>query len=215
MTTSQIIWIVVIAVAALVLIGLIVGLMRKKSLADKHEKAELLRERADVEAAGLPDAQARADQAATEAERARLEAQRAEERAAAVRAEAAQERAIHEEKIRAADRLDPDVDHEAKDYSPDVVDPAGPSDVPADPAYADPDTGRASGSPSGSANAPPPAPAPSSDADGSTATLEPTDTTPRDETVGNDRLSMRDRLEGDTPEESDDHPDEAGGTHRT
>jgi FtsZ-interacting cell division protein ZipA len=144
MTTSQIIWIVVIAVGALVLIGLIVALMRKKSHAEKHEKAELLRERADVEAAGLPDARARAEQAATEAERARLEAQRAEERAAAVRAEADQQRAIHEERIRAADRLDPDVDTRAKDYSPDVVDPAGPSNVPADPAYADPDTGRAS-----------------------------------------------------------------------
>jgi FtsZ-interacting cell division protein ZipA len=170
MSTTEIIWIIVIAVAALVLIGLIVVSMRKKSVADNREQAALLRERADTQAADLPDAQARAEQAATQAEHARLEAQRAEERAAAVRTEADQQRAIHEDQIRAADRLDPDVDTQAPDYSPDVVDPAGPSDVPADAAYADPDTGR---------------------------------------------VSVRHRLEGDAPEESDDQPDGGGGTHRT
>jgi FtsZ-interacting cell division protein ZipA len=144
MTTTEIIWIIVIAVAALVLIGLVIFSMRKKSLADNRAKAARLRERADTQAAVLPDTQAKADQAATRAEQARLEAQRAEEQAAALRTEAEQQRAIHEDQIRAADRLDPDVDNKAPDYSPDVVDPAGPSDVPTDPAYADPDTGRAS-----------------------------------------------------------------------
>ena len=144
MTTTEIIWIIVIAVAVLVLIGLVVGSMRRRSLADNREQAARLRERADTQAADLPDTQARADQAATQAERARLEVQRAEERAAAARAEADQQRAIQEDQIRAADRLDPDVKHKAADYSPDVVDPAGPSNVPTDPAYADPETGRAS-----------------------------------------------------------------------
>ena len=165
MTTTDIIWIIVIAVIALVLIGLIVALMRRKSLADKKEKAERLRLRADTEAAVLPDTRARAEQAATQAEHARLEAERAEERAAALRAEADQQRAIHEDQIRAADRLDPDVDEKAPDYSPDVVDPAGPSAVPSDPAYADPETGRASSAASADG--------------GSSATLEPTDTPPR------------------------------------
>lgn len=180
MTTSEIIWIIVITVAVLALVGLIVASMRKRSLADNRAQAAALREQADTEAAELPDARARADQAAAEAERARLEAERAEAQAAAVRTEADQQRAIHEDRIRAADRLDPDVDHKATDYSPDVVDPAGPADAPADP-----------------------------------ATLEPTDTTPRDETVVSDTRSMRHRLEGDAPEESDVHPDGTGGTHRT
>ena len=100
------------------------------------------------------------------------------------------------------------MEHKAPDYSPDVVDPAGPSNVPADPAYADPETGRASSTATGTA-------APASAAGGSSATLEPTDTTPRDETVLSDRLSMRDRLEGEAPEESDGDPDETGGKHRT
>ena len=181
MSTTEIIWIIVIAVAALVLIGLVVFSIRKKSVADNREQAARLRERADTEAAVLPDAQARADQAAAEAERARLEAERAEAQAAAARTEADQQRAIHEDRIRAADRLDPDVDHRATDYSPDVVDPAGPSAVPAE----------------------------------STDTLEPTDTTPRDETVVSDTRSMRHRLEGGAPEESDVHPDGTRGTHRT
>jgi hypothetical protein len=177
MSTTEIIWIIVIAVAALVLIGLVVFAMRRKSVgvADNREKAARLRKQADIEAAVLPDAQARADQAAAEAERARLEAERVEAQAAAARTEADQQRAIHEDRIRAADRLDPDVNHRAPDYSPDVVDPAGPSAVPA----------------------------------------EPTDTTPRDETVVNDTRSMRHRLAGDTPEESDVHPEGTGGTHRT
>lgn len=183
MTTSEIIWIIVIAVAVLALVGLIVASMRKRSLADNRAQAAALREQADTEAAELPDARARADQAAAVAERARLEAERAEAEAAAVRTEADQQRAIHEDRIRAADRLDPDVDHKATDYSPDVVDPAGPPDAPAAPA--DP------------------------------ATLEPTDTTPRDDTVVSDTRSMRHRLEGDAPEESDVHPDGTGGTHRT
>jgi FtsZ-interacting cell division protein ZipA len=158
MSTTEIIWIIVIAVAALVLIGLVVFAMRRKSVgvADNREKAARLRQQADIEAAVLPDAQARADQAAAEAERARLEAERVEAQAAAA-------------------RTDPDVNHRAPDYSPDVVDPAGPSAVPA----------------------------------------EPTDTTPRDETVVNDTRSMRHRLEGDTPQESDVHPEGTGGTHRT
>ena len=133
MTTSQIVWIVVIALAALILIGLIVGSMRKKNKDANRERAGQLRERADTQAAGLPDARARADQAQAQAERARLEAERAEEHSATVRSEVDQEQAVHEEHIRAADRLDPDVNHRAKDYSPTVVHPAGPSHIPTEP----------------------------------------------------------------------------------
>ena len=162
MTTSQIVWIVVIAVAVLILIGLIVS-VRKKNQDANRARADQLREQADIKAAVLPDTRARADQAEAQAEHARLEAERAEERAAAARTEAAQEQAAQEDRIRAADRLDPDVDHRAEDYSPEVADPAGPSVVP----------------------------------------TEPTDTSHRDDTIGTDNDTLRDRLEGDAPEQTD------------
>lgn len=162
MTTSQIVWIVVIAVAVLILIGLIVS-VRKKNQDANRARADQLREQADIKAAVLPDTRARADQAEAQAEHARLEAERAEERAAAARTEAAQEQAAQEDRIRAADRLDPDVDHRAEDYSPEVAEPAGPSVVP----------------------------------------TEPTDTSPRDHTIGTDNDTLRNRLEGDAPEQTD------------
>ncbi|MCW2833815.1 MAG: hypothetical protein JWN68_1768 [Nocardioides sp.] len=143
MDNEQIIWIVVIALAALVLIGLIVAAMRKKSLEAKRSKAHELRQEAAGNAATLPDAHARAEQTAVEAERKRFEAERAEHEAQAARTAVEQERARHEDQIRAADRLDPDVDHKAKDYAPQATDPVGPSNVPTDPTYADPSTGRA------------------------------------------------------------------------
>lgn len=204
MTTSQIVWTIVIVAAVLILIGLVVA-VRKKNQDANRARAAQLREQADIQAAGLPDTQARADQAREQAERARLEAERAEEHAATVRAEAEQEQAAQEDRIRAADRLDPDVDHRAEDYSPQVVAPAGPSDVPVDPTYADPATGRATQtSPDSSTVTDESSPA----AGGSSVTLEPTDTSPRDETVGADDATLRDRLEG-TPDERN-----AGGTHR-
>lgn len=227
MTTSQIVWIVVIALAALILIGLIVGSMRKKNQDANRERAGQLRHRADTQAAGLPDARARADQAEAQAERARLEAERAEEHSATVRAEVDQEQALHEEHIRAADRLDPDVDHRAKDYSPTVVDPAGPSDVPTDPTYADPATGRAATTPPGSSSTADDSATGGDDSatstpatpGGSSVTLEPTDTTPRDATIGTDSGTMRHRLDGGAPEGTDQHPEEnpdenTDATHR-
>lgn len=118
MTTEQIIWIVVIVVAALALIGLIVSSMRKRSQQDNRARAAEIREQADTKAAVIPEAEARAKAEEARAEEVRLEAERAEERAREARGAVAQEEALHEDRIRAADRLDPDVDHKAKDYTP-------------------------------------------------------------------------------------------------
>jgi FtsZ-interacting cell division protein ZipA len=120
-TTEQIIWTVVIVVAALALIGFIVASMRKRSQEDNRARATELREQAEAKAAVIPDAQARAQEAEAKAEQARLQAERAEQRAQEARAETAQREALHEDQIRAADRLDPDVDHKAKDYTPDTA----------------------------------------------------------------------------------------------
>ncbi len=118
MTTEQIIWIVVIAVAALALIGLIVSSMRKRSQQDNRARAAEIREEAEAKAAVIPAAQAKAQAEEARAEQVRLEAERAEERAREARGAVAQEEAFHEDRLRAADRLDPDVDHKAKDYTP-------------------------------------------------------------------------------------------------
>jgi hypothetical protein len=120
-TTTQIIWIVVIIVAALALAAVVVASMRKKNATENRARAEELREQADTRATGgLPAAEASAREAEVEAERARLEAERAEERAAVAQQALTQEQAVHEDQIRAADRLDPDVDHRSDDYAPDT-----------------------------------------------------------------------------------------------
>ncbi|WP_107767556.1 hypothetical protein [Nocardioides terrigena] len=118
MTTEQIIWIVVIAVAALAIIGFIVSSMRKRSQQDNRARAAEIREQAEAKAAVIPEAQAKAQAEEARAEQVRLEAERAEERAREARGAVAQEEALHEDRIRAADRLDPDVNHKAKDYTP-------------------------------------------------------------------------------------------------
>ena len=147
MTTEQIIWIVVILVAALAVIGFIVSSMRKKSQQDNRVRATELREQADTEAAVIPDAQARARETDAQAEQARLQAERAEARAEENRSAVAQQEAIHEDQVRAADRLDPDVDHKAKDYTPGThavehTESEGPTTEPdavPEPDWTDPD----------------------------------------------------------------------------
>ncbi len=227
MTTTQIVWIVVIAVVALVLIGLIVGSIRKKNAPRPTATAPHSCESAPTPVPpGLPDAEARADHAEAEAERAHLAAQRADEHAATARAEADQERAIQEDRIRAADRLDPDVDNTADDYAPEVVTPAGPA---SDPSVVDPDTifDRDDAAPATTTSAPsapeptpqapeptPQAPEPTpqaaSPSGGSSVTLEPVDTTTHDGSYGDDDRLAR-RLNGhETTEGDDDAP--SGGT---
>lgn len=215
MDNEQIIWIVVIALAALVLIGLIVAAMRKKSMEAKRSKAQELRQEAAGGAATLPDAHARAEQAAVQAEHKRFEAERAEQEAQAARTEVEQERARHEDQIRAADRLDPDVNHKAKDYTPQAPDPMGPSNVPTDPTYADPSTGRAVTTSTSTSSDP--------DTVFDSGDQERTDTAPRDTSAGADDGTLRDRLGGssspttttnDSTDSTDGTDGTGGGTHR-
>jgi predicted Holliday junction resolvase-like endonuclease len=119
-TTEQIIWTVVIIVAVLALIAFIVSAMRKKSQHTKETHAAELRQEAQQRAAVIPDAQVRAKESEAEAERARLEAEEAAERARAARTEVVQHEATVEEQVREADRLDPNVNHKASDYTPDT-----------------------------------------------------------------------------------------------
>lgn len=120
MSTSQVIWTIIIVVAALILIGLVGGAMRKKSHADKHARAEELREQAGSSATDIPEAESRAREAQVQAEQARIRAEEEAERAREAHDDLLQQEALHEDQIREADRLDPKVDHRADDYSPEV-----------------------------------------------------------------------------------------------
>jgi hypothetical protein len=66
------------------------------------------------------DADRQARDAEANAARARAEAERAERQAAEAGRARDMERAAHEDQIREADRLDPDVDHRSDDYVPDA-----------------------------------------------------------------------------------------------
>lgn len=119
MTTTQIVVIVVALLIAVVVIALLVRSMKARSRADNSARAEQLRRQADERAAAvLPDSQVRAERAEAEAEQARRAAEVAQERAAEAKVEVAQTEAVHEDQVRAADRLDPAVDHRADDYAP-------------------------------------------------------------------------------------------------
>ncbi len=122
MSTTAVVLTIMIVVVLVVVIGLVAASMRKKSRQDNAARAAQLREQADAEAAAvIPGAHAQATAAEAEAARARHEAQQAEERAAVAKQDLTQQQAAHEDQIRAADRLDPDVDTRADDYSPRTI----------------------------------------------------------------------------------------------
>jgi nitrogen fixation-related uncharacterized protein len=119
MSTTQIVVLVVALLVAAVIVALLVRSMKAKSREDDRARAEQLRREADERAAAtLPDSQIKAERAAAEAEEARRAAEAADQRAAEARVEVAQQEAAHEDLVRAADRLDPDVDHRSDDYAP-------------------------------------------------------------------------------------------------
>ena len=111
-TTAWIIVIVVVlAVAAAVAWA---GDRRRRQ--QKVEHAEGLRHEAREHAAGIPEAEERARQA--EVERARVEAERAQQRAQEAQVAATQQQAVHEDRLRTADEVDPRVDTSSEDYAP-------------------------------------------------------------------------------------------------
>ena len=133
---------VIAIVIVVVLVGLAVAayVIQQKNRQADIDRADQLRQQAATTAqATLPTAQDDAAQAEAEAEAARVRAERAAADAEAARVEAARAEAEHESQLRAADRLDPRVDHEADDYAPQVAgtadqQPTPPSEVDTEPA---------------------------------------------------------------------------------
>lgn len=111
MDNEEIIWIVVGVAVLLALVALALMLSRKAK-AKKQERqrrhATELRNEAQHHAQGLPDAELRAQEERVKAEKLRLEAERAQERAQEAETGYLQQAATHEDKLREADRVDPD-----------------------------------------------------------------------------------------------------------
>jgi FtsZ-interacting cell division protein ZipA len=133
--TTLIIVLVIIAVV----IAVAAFLIRKKNREANVARAEQLRTQAATQAQStIAPAQERAAAAEAEAEQARAAAAKAEAEAHEARLAAAQIEATHEGQVRAADRVDPRVDHKADDYAPQVAGtadhtPTPPSEVDAEP----------------------------------------------------------------------------------
>jgi hypothetical protein len=98
----------------------VVSLTGKRRTEQRRERAEQLRDEASTHAAGLSESERQAEELRAKAELARSEAARAEERAANAEQGHLVEQAGYEDKLREADRLDPEVDVESTDYQPDV-----------------------------------------------------------------------------------------------
>lgn len=134
--TTLIIVLVIIAVV----IAVAAFLARKKNREANVARADQLRAQAATQAQStIAPAQERAAAAEAEAEEARAAAARAEAEAHEARLAAQQIEATHEGQVRAADRVDPRVDHKADDYAPQVAGtadqtPTPPSEVNAEPA---------------------------------------------------------------------------------
>ena len=135
--TTLIIVLVIIAVVIAVAAFLII---RKKNREADVARAEQLRAQAATQAQStIAPAQERAAAAEAQAEQARAAAAEAEAQAHEARLAAQQIEATHEGQVRAADRVDPRVDHKADDYAPQVPgtadhSPTPPSEVDAEPA---------------------------------------------------------------------------------
>lgn len=117
MTTT----IVIIIVVVLVVAAVAAFLINKRNKDAKIAQAEELRTEAATRAqTTIAPAQQDAAEAEARAEEARVQAERAQAEAREAQVAAQQVEAEHEAQVRDADRLDPRVDHESDDYSPQV-----------------------------------------------------------------------------------------------
>lgn len=116
MSSEQIIWVVVAIVVVVALVVVAMAASRRRVTAQvehRRHEAEQLREDAVAGASGLTSSRAEAQEAHAEAEAARARATQAEHGVA-------MDEATVEDRVREADRVDPDVDHQAEDYHPDA-----------------------------------------------------------------------------------------------
>lgn len=111
---------IIIGVVVLVVAALAAWLVTQQRKKKQHEHAEHLRHEAREHAAEIPETQVRAKEAEAQAERARLEAERAQREAREAQVAATQQQAVTEDRLRAADQVDPRVDTSSDDYTADA-----------------------------------------------------------------------------------------------
>jgi len=111
-------WIIVvlIVVAVLLLAGLAWTAMQRKRDQVARQRADELRSEAAATAAEHPVQEARAREVEAEAERARARADQLQAQAQEERTAFAQSQAQHEDRLREADRVDPDVPTDSERY---------------------------------------------------------------------------------------------------
>jgi hypothetical protein len=121
-------WIILAVVAVVVLLAvafIAVRAARRRS-DQRRAEAQSLRAEAAAGSSAAAETQRQAQQAEQQAARARAEAEHAEQQAEAARQQALVDQARVEDRVREADRLDPDVDTRSGDYTPEPP-PAGPA----------------------------------------------------------------------------------------
>lgn len=121
MTDEQLIWLIVAIVAVLAVLGLLAWMAKRRKaqqLEQDRIRAQEIRHEAATKTTDVRDSSLQAREAELQAERARLEAEKAERRAAEAQQGAAVEEAQYEDRLREADRVDPDVNVRADDYTP-------------------------------------------------------------------------------------------------
>ena len=142
MNTTLLILLIVAVIAVIAFVAM--GASRRKNeqrLEEDRARAQDLRNDAAAQGAAVRDSDLEAREAALEADRARLEAEKAQTRAAEAQQGVQVEEARQEDRLREADRVDPDVDTRADDYDPSLAHPNGVPDRSTSPT---PDTSASS-----------------------------------------------------------------------
>jgi flagellar biosynthesis/type III secretory pathway M-ring protein FliF/YscJ len=116
---TWLIWVIVIIVV-IVVVAAVMSMASKRRTEQRRAHAEELRQDASTDASGLAESQRRTDELRAQADLAKAEAERAQEQAATAEQGHQVEQAGYEDKLREADRIDPEVDHKSEDYEPDV-----------------------------------------------------------------------------------------------
>ena len=110
--------IAVVVIAVLLLLAVVLRATQRKKQEVARERAGELRSEVATSSHDHQEQEALAREREAEAERARAQADRLQAQADRERTAVDQTQAHHEDRLREADRLDPDVDHRADDYSP-------------------------------------------------------------------------------------------------
>ena len=127
MNTEGIILLVVAVVVVLAAVAMLARRRKQHDLEQRQVQADQLRHQAADQVQDVRGSDLRAKEAEAEATLAQARAERAEQEAAAVNREAAVEQARHEDVVREADRIDPDVDHRSDGYTPTTGSPTAPT----------------------------------------------------------------------------------------